>query len=65
VVASLEASKAAGVALGRVRDVNAKLTIDAIVIATAALADAMVVTGDPKDFDQLAPQFPGVSILSA
>jgi predicted nucleic acid-binding protein len=65
VVASLEASKAAGVALGRVRDVNAKLTIDAIVMATAALADAMVVTGDPKDFDQLAPQFPGVSILSA
>jgi predicted nucleic acid-binding protein len=65
VVASLEATKAAGIALGRMRDVNARLTVDAIVIATAALADAMVVTGDPKDFDQLAPQFPGVSVLSA
>ncbi len=65
VVASLEATQAAGVALGRVRDVNARLTIDAIVMATASLADAIVVTGDPKDFDQLAPQFPGVSILSA
>jgi predicted nucleic acid-binding protein len=65
VVASIEATKAAGVALGRVRGVNARLTIDAIVMATAALADAIVVTGDPKDFEQLAPQFPGVSILSA
>jgi hypothetical protein len=34
-------------------------------MATATLADAILVTGDPKDFEQLTPQFPGVSILSA
>ncbi len=65
IVASLEATKAAGVALGRVRDVHAKLTIDAIVLATAALSDAIVVTGDPNDFDRLSAHFPGVAVLSA
>jgi|SRR5882724_2943633 len=64
VVASLGAAKAAGIALGRIRDVHAKLTIDAIVMATAALADAIVVTGDPDDFQKLAPHFPGVAVLS-
>lgn len=64
VVASLEAAKAAGVALGRLRDVHAKLTIDAIVMATAALADAIVVTGDPRDFERLSTHFPGVPVLS-
>lgn len=65
VVGSLEAVKAAGVALARVKDVDSALTIDAIVIATAALLDAVVVTGDPDDFDRLAPHFPGVTVLSA
>jgi len=65
IVASLEAAKAAGIALGRVRDVHAKLTIDAIVMATAALADARVVTGDPRDFERLSAHFPGVPVLSA
>jgi predicted nucleic acid-binding protein len=65
IVASLPAAKAAGVALGRMKNVHARLTVDAIVIATAALADAVVVTGDPRDFDRLALHFPGVVVLSA
>ena len=65
IVASIPAAKAAGMALGRLKDVHAKLTVDAMVMATAALADAVVVTGDPRDFDRLAAHFPGVVVLSA
>ena len=65
VVASLEAAKAAGIALANTKDVDGALTIDAIVMATAALLDAIVVTGDPKDFARLAPHFSGVAVLSA
>jgi predicted nucleic acid-binding protein len=65
VVASIAAMKAAGVALGRMRDIDAKLTIDAIVMATAALAEAIVVAGDPNDFERLAAHFPRVAVLSA
>ncbi len=65
IVASLEAAQAAGVALARLRDVDGKLTIDAIVMATAALMDAVVVTGDPGDFERLAQHFSGVAVLSA
>lgn len=64
VVGSLEVAKAAGLALARVKDIDAKLTIDAIVMATAALMDAIVVTGDPDDFERLAAHFAGVSVLS-
>lgn len=62
--ASLEAAKAAGVALSSAKNVDGKLTIDAIVMATAALLDAVVVTGDAGDFDRLAAHFPGVTVLS-
>jgi predicted nucleic acid-binding protein len=65
IVASLSATKAAGVALARFKDVQSNLTIDAIVMATAAFADAIVVTGDPTDFERLSPHFPGVVVLSA
>jgi predicted nuclease of predicted toxin-antitoxin system len=65
VVTSLDAAKAAGVALGRVKNIDAKLTIDAIVMATAALLEAIVVTGDASDFEVLAAHFPRVSVLSA
>jgi predicted nucleic acid-binding protein len=61
--ASTVAAKAAGVALARMKDVEGKLTIDAIVMATAALLDAVVVTGDVGDFDDLAPHFPGVTVI--
>ena len=64
VVASVPAAKAAGMALARLRDVQAKLTIDAIVIATAALNDAIVITGDAADFTRLSAHFPGVVVLS-
>lgn len=63
VVATVEIAQAAGVALGRTRDVHAELTIDAIVLATAALLDAIVVTSDPRDFEKLSAHFPGVSVL--
>jgi predicted nucleic acid-binding protein len=65
VVGSIEAAKAAGVALARLKKVDAKITIDAIVMATAALLDAVVVTGDTEDFERLAEHFSGVSVLSA
>jgi predicted nucleic acid-binding protein len=64
VVASVDAAKAAGVALARLKGVDAKLTIDALVIATAALLDAVVVTGDRGDFQRLGSHFPGVVVLS-
>jgi predicted nucleic acid-binding protein len=65
VLASLDAAKAAGVALGHIRGGGVHLTVDAVVMATAALLDAIVVTSDPADFDRLAPHFPGVTVLSA
>jgi len=64
VVASVEIAQTAGIALARTRDVRAELTIDAIVMATAALLDAIVVTGDPRDFEKLSAHFPGVSVLA-
>ena len=65
IVASVATAKAAGVALGRLKDVDSKLTIDAMVMATAALLDAVVVTSDPRDLERLAVHFPGVVVLSA
>jgi predicted nucleic acid-binding protein len=64
VVAWVEAAKAAGVALARLKKVDGKLTVDALVMATAALLDAVVITGDPAGFDRLGAHFPGVVVLS-
>jgi len=64
VVASVEAAKAAGLALAHVRKVDSRITVDAIVMATAALLDAVVVTGDVTDFGRLAAHFPGVALLT-
>ena len=64
VVASVHVAKAAGVALARVKNIDARLTIDAIVMATAAMLDAVIVTQDPNDFERLASHFPGVTVLS-
>ncbi len=64
VVASVEASKAAGVALARLRKAGGAAAVDAIVMATAALLDAVVVTGDVHDFAQLGPWFPRVRVLA-
>lgn len=64
VLAPIEAAKAAGLALARLRHVDATLTVDAIVIATAAMLGAIVVTSDPCDFDRLGIHFRGVTVLS-
>jgi predicted nucleic acid-binding protein len=64
VVGSIEIVKAAGIALARLKNIDAGLVVDAIVMATAALTDAIVVTGDPDDFERLATHFAGVSVLS-
>jgi predicted nucleic acid-binding protein len=64
VVGSLAVVKAAGVALSALKHVDARLTIDAIVMAIAALADAIVMTGDPDDFERLADHFPRVLVLA-
>lgn len=64
IVASVEAAKSAGTALATLRGVHAGLTIDAVVVATAAVLDAVVLTSDPRDFERLGAQFPGVTVLS-
>lgn len=63
VLASVDVTKAAGVALSKVRKVDPTLTIDAIVMAAAAMLDAVLVTQDPTDFDRLGLHFPGVVVL--
>lgn len=65
IIASVATAKAAGMALESLKDVDSKLTIDAIVMATAALLGAVVVTSDPRDLGRLAAHFPGVVVLSA
>ncbi len=64
VLASIEVTKAAGVALSKMKRVDPSTTIDAIVMASAAMLDAVLVTGDPKDFDRLAAHFAGVVVLA-
>ena len=62
----LAAAKAAGIALGRVKHrVDSKLSIDAAVMAFAALLDAPVVTSDLDDLSRFRATFPGVRLLSA
>jgi predicted nucleic acid-binding protein len=65
IVATADIMKAAGIALARVKHVDAKLTVDAIVMATAAMLSAVVVTSDPDDFARLSRDFSGVPTLSA
>jgi hypothetical protein len=64
VVASIDVAKAAGLALGKAKRVDGKLTIDAFVMATAALADANVVTSDPDDWGRLGAHFGAVVLTS-
>lgn len=64
VVATVEIMKAAGIALARTKHVDAKLTLDAIVMATAAMLDAAVVTGDTDDFHKLTSHFSRVPVLA-
>ena len=64
VVGSVAAAQAAGIALANAKHVGASLTVDAFVMATAALLDGIVVTSDPRDFDRLARHFPRVVVLA-
>ena len=64
VVGSLEMAKAAGVALGKQKHVDARVTIDAMVMATGALMNAIVISSDPEDLAALARHFPSVKVLS-
>jgi predicted nucleic acid-binding protein len=64
VIATIEIAKAAGVALSKEKRIDGKLTIDATVMATAAMLDAILVTQDPDDFSHLGAHFPRVVILS-
>ncbi len=66
VIGSVDIMKAAGVALAgsRAAKVDATLTVDAIVMATAAMLDAVLVTQDPADFERLGVHFPRVVVLS-
>ena len=64
VLASVDITKAAGMALAKARNVDSRQTIDAIAMATAAVIDAVLVTQDPADFERLGVHFPGVVVLS-
>lgn len=61
---TLAIAKAAGEALATTNDVDAKLTIDAQVMATAAVRGGVVITQDVADLEQLRSFFPSVRILS-
>lgn len=65
IMGTVEIMKAAGIALARTRNADAKVTVDAIVMATAALLGAVVVTGDADDFERLSRHFSGVPVLTA
>jgi predicted nucleic acid-binding protein len=62
---TLAVAKAAGVCLASLRErSDSKLSIDATVMAFAALTDSPVVTSDPKDLGTLHAFFPGVRVLA-
>ncbi len=57
-------ARAAGVALAKLKQrVDSRLTIDAAVMAFAALIDAPVITSDFDDLVRLKALFPGVRLL--
>jgi len=64
VVASIDIAKAAGVALAKAVGVDAGMTIDAIVMASAASRGDVVYTSDFEDLEKLRAFFPGVRVLS-
>lgn len=63
VLASVDVTKSAGVALSKLKKVDPTLTIDAVVMASAATLDAVLVTQDPADFVRLGAHFPRVVVL--
>ncbi|MBX3192420.1 MAG: hypothetical protein KF819_35845 [Labilithrix sp.] len=59
-----DVAKLAGIACSRLKDVEAKLTIDAYVMASAALRGDVVFTSDAEDLLRFQPFFPSVRVLS-
>lgn len=59
-----EVAKLAGLACARSKDVEAKLTIDAYVMASAALRGDVVFTSDVDDLQRLQAFFPTVRVFS-
>jgi predicted nucleic acid-binding protein len=59
-----EVAKLAGLACAKLTDVQAKLTIDAYVMASAALRGDVVFTSDIDDLLRFQAFFPGVRVLS-
>jgi predicted nucleic acid-binding protein len=57
-------AKLAGLACARLRDVDATRTIDAYVMASAALRGDVVFTSDVRDLTRFQAFFPGVRVLS-
>ena len=57
-------AKLAGLACAKLEDVEAKLTIDAYVMASAALRGDIVFTADVGDLAKLQLFFPSVKVLS-
>ncbi|MBX3192580.1 MAG: PIN domain-containing protein [Labilithrix sp.] len=60
---SLPIAKAAGEALAELRSVDARRSIDAAVMATAALRGGTVLTQDVEDLELLGVHFPSVRVL--
>jgi predicted nucleic acid-binding protein len=62
---SIEAAKAAGVGLAALGSrIDSRLSIDAAVMAFAALHDAPVITSDIDDLTRFKPIFPSVRLLT-
>lgn len=57
-------AKLAGLACAKLKDIEAKLTIDAYVMASAALRGDIVFTADVGDLVKLQAFFPSVRVLS-
>ncbi len=62
---SLAVAKAAGMALAKMKGhIDSRLSIDAAVMAFAAVRSAPVITSDLSDLERLKVVFPGVRLLS-
>lgn len=61
---AVEVAKLAGIACAKLKDVEAKLTIDAYVMASAALRGDVVFTSDIDDLVRFHAFFPNVRVFS-
>ena len=59
-----DVAKLAGVACAKLKDVEAKMTIDAYLMSSAALRGDVVFTSDVRDLARLQAFFPNVRVFS-